>query len=133
MLQDSGKKAPDLCKKDTEESNIDNGPGVSTDKSDSSDKGVLTSEDNVNYDLKVKIDSDTDEEMSKLKSVVMDVIDKMVCKIDDEIKQEDNKLPEPDCSWPPSGLNANIEDIKKPAEIACTDTVSDKVKESVAL
>ena len=134
LLQNSGEKAPDLCKKDIEESNTDNGQGVPTDKSDSSDKGVPTSEDNVvNYDLKVKIDSDTDVEMSKLRSVVLDVIDKMVHKIDDEIKQEDNKLPEPDSSGLHSGPIGNIEDIKKPAEIACTDTVSDKVKESVAL
>ena len=93
MLQNPGEKATDICKKDIEESNItDNGTGVPTDKSDSSDKGVLTSEDNiVKYDLKVKIDSDTDEETSKIKSVVTDVVDKMVCKIDDEIKQENNK------------------------------------------
>ena len=54
LLQNSGEKAPDLCKKDIEESNTDNGPSVPTDKSDSSDKGVLTSEDNVvKYDFKV--------------------------------------------------------------------------------
>ena len=57
----------------------------------------------------------------------------MVCKIDNVFKQEDNKPPEPESSGLPSGPIDNIEDIKKPAEIACTDNVSAKVKESVAL
>ena len=134
LLQNPGEKATDICKKDVEESNTDNGTGVPTDKGDSNDKGVLTSEDNVvKYDLKVKIDSDTDKETSKIKSIVTDVTDKMVHKIDDKIKHEDNKPHEPDSSGLPSGPIENTEDKKKPTEIACTDNVSAKVKESVAL
>ena len=76
------KEPGDICEKDVTQGDSDTGIIAVRDKMDTNN--VLVTEKFVNYDVKLKVDSDTDEETSKIENIVGGVMDEGVCKIDDE-------------------------------------------------
>ena len=79
------KEPGDICKKDVMQGDSDTGIIAARDKRNTNN--VLLTEKFVNYDVKLKVDSDTDEDTSKIENIVGGVVDEVVCKIDDENKE----------------------------------------------
>ena len=72
-----------MHKKEITQGDSDTGIIAARDKTDTNN--VLVTE--KNYDVKLKVDSDTDEETSKIENIVGGVVDKVVRKIDNENKE----------------------------------------------
>ena len=75
----------DICKKDVAQGaqgDIDTSISDATDKMDTSK--VVNTENIVQYDVKLKVDSDTDDESSRIKNIVGVVVEQIVHKIDEE-------------------------------------------------
>ena len=79
------KEPDDIRKKDIMQGDSDTGIIAARDKMDTNN--VLVTEKVVNYDVKLKVDSDTDEETSKIENIVGGVVDEVVSKIDDKNKE----------------------------------------------
>ena len=78
----------DICKKDIAQGaqgDIDTNISDATDKMDTS--RVVNTENIVNYDVKLKVNSNMDDETSKIKNIVGDVVQDIVHKIDEENKE----------------------------------------------
>ena len=74
-----------LFEKDFTQGDSDTGIIAARDKTDTNN--VLVTEKIVNFDVKLKADSDADEETSKIENIVGRVVDEVVHKIDDENKE----------------------------------------------
>ena len=81
-------KPSDIHKNDVKPSDTDTGITCATDQSE-----LHVKENVVKYDVKVKVESDTDDETSIIKSRVGEVVQDIVCKIDVDIVEIDNQTP----------------------------------------
>ena len=79
----------DICKNDVNLSDTDTDITHATDTSE-----VPVTQNVVKYDVKLKVDRDTDDEISKIKSCVGEVVEDIVHKIDEENVEGVNQMPE---------------------------------------
>ena len=132
-------------KKDVMQGDSDTGIIAARDKMDTNN--VLVTEKIVNYDVKLKVDSDTDEETSKIENIVGGVVDEVALKIDDEnkensqvteinvahaVKQEDSVQSEVHVVGCNDNVNTDEPDVKPyPVHETLTSNIDDTVHDTV--